>query len=62
VISTLRNDIETIKRQIRRIKDEITEFNRLKDRADDKKKKLELILEGEKKDRIKQLEEAKAEV
>ena len=62
VISTLRNDIETIKRQIRRIEDEKKQFIQLKESAKAKKKRLKEILDNEKKVRIRELEEAKMEV
>lgn len=55
VIGTLKNDIETIKRQIRRIKEERDQFNSLKDKSSKKKKHLKNILE-EKKAVIAQLE------
>lgn len=55
VIGTLKNDIETIKRQIRRIKEERDQFNSLKDKSSKKKKHLKNILE-EKKAIIAQLE------
>lgn len=61
VIGTLKNDIETIKRQIKRIQEERDQFLRLKDRASKKKKKLKEHLE-EKRVVIKQLEEEKKEV
>jgi chromosome segregation ATPase len=48
VIGTLKNDIETIKRQIKRIQDERDQFNSLKEKASKKKKKLKELLEEKK--------------
>ena len=61
VIGTLKNDIETIKRQVKRINDESTQFSSLKDKAMAKKKKLKEFLQ-DKQVSIKQLEEEKKEV
>lgn len=48
VIGTLKNDIETIKRQIKRIQDEKDQFISLKEKASKKKKKLKELLEEKK--------------
>ena len=60
-IGQVKQDIETIKRSIKRIQDERDQFVLLKERASKKKKKLKELLE-EKKVLIKQLEEEKKEV
>ena len=57
-IGQVKQDIETIKRSIKRIQDERDQFVQLKERASKKKKKLKELLE-EKKVLIKQLEESK---
>ena len=62
VILTLKNDIETIKRQIKRIEEEKHDFEVLKKKALDKEAALRLILESEKMVIIRELEEAKKEV
>jgi hypothetical protein len=58
----LKNDIETIRRQIRRIGEERDLFIKMKEKAKTKRKALKQILENEKKVLIKELEEAKKEV
>ena len=62
VIATLKNDIETIRRQIRRIEEERETFKGLTKKAIDKKNRLRDVLEKDKIVRIKELEEAKREV
>lgn len=62
VIATLKNDIETIRRQIRRIEEEREAFKGLTKKAIDKKNRLRDVLEKDKIVRIKELEEAKREV
>lgn len=62
VIATLKNDIETIKRQIKRIEEEKANFVKLREKAKNKKRRLKDILENDKKVRISELEEAKMEV
>mmetsp|Transcript_11207 Transcript_11207/g.11270 ORF Transcript_11207/g.11270 Transcript_11207/m.11270 type:complete len:160 (+) Transcript_11207:2684-3163(+) len=48
VIGTLKNDIETIKRQIKRIEDEKSNFEKLKEKASKKKKVYKEWLEEKK--------------
>ena len=62
VIATLKNDIETIRRQIRRIEEEREIFKSLTKKAMEKKNRLREVLEKDKIVRIKELEEAKREV
>jgi chromosome segregation ATPase len=62
VIATLKNDIETIKRQIKRIGEERDHFNLLKEKARAKESTLRKVLEGEKRLAIQELEKAKREV
>lgn len=62
MIATLKNDIETIRRQIRRIDEEREAFKALTKKAKDKTKCLNEILENDKKLRITELEEAKRDV
>ena len=61
VIGTLKNDIETIKRQIKRIDDEKTNFEKLKEKASKKKRNYKEKLE-EKKAIVAKLEQEKREV
>jgi hypothetical protein len=58
----LKNDIETIRRQIRRIEEERETFKVLTKKAIDKKNRKKDELERDKIVRIKELEEAKREV
>ncbi len=58
----MKNDIETIRRQIRRIEEERETFKGLTKKAIDKKNRLRDVLEKDKIVRIKELEEAKREV
>ena len=62
VIGTLKNDIETIRRQIRRIEEEREAYKGLTKEAIFEKNKLKDELEKDKIVRIKELEEAKREV
>ena len=62
VIATLKNDIETIRRQIRRIQEEREAYKLLTKKAIEKKNRLKEVLEKDKIIRIKELEEAKREV
>lgn len=62
VIATLKNDIETIKRQKRRIEEERDTFVEMREKAKAKKRKLMEILNSDKLVRIRELEEAKREV
>ena len=48
IIGTLKNDIETIKRQIKRIDDEKANFEKLKDKASKKKRHFKEKLEEKK--------------
>lgn len=58
----MKNDIETIRRQIRRIEEERETFKVLTKKAIDKKNRKKDELEKDKIVRIKELEEAKREV
>ena len=58
----MKNDIETIRRQIRRIEEERESFKVLTKKAIDRKNRLKDELEKDKIVRIKELEEAKREV
>jgi len=58
----LKNDIETIRRQIRRIQEEREAYKLLTKKAIEKKNRLKEVLEKDKIIRIKELEEAKREV
>ena len=58
----MKNDIETIRRQIRRIEEERETFKVLTKKAIDKKNRKKDELERDKIVRIKELEEAKREV
>ena len=62
VIATLKNDIETIKRQKRRIEEERDTFIEMREKAKAKKRKLKEVLNSDKLVRIRALEEAKREV
>lgn len=58
----MKNDIETIRRQIRRIQEEREAYKLLTKKAIEKKNRLKEVLEKDKIIRIKELEEAKREV
>ena len=58
----MKNDIETIRRQIRRIQEERDAYKLLTKKAIEKKNRLKEVLEKDKIIRIKELEEAKREV